>query len=193
MVGTSNNLSESSEETICREEWRDVPGYEGFYQVSDCGRIKSNARKVWNYTKPGRIMRTQIKPNGYAQVCLHGESKTDKHAYVHRLVAQAFIPNERQCKDINHKNFNKLDNRVSNLEWVTRQENIKHFRAGHLVTKYDESKARTLYTKSLQYVVDHKSDVVRLYDSGLSIKKVSDTVGIGKDRVHDILIIFDRI
>lgn len=193
MIGTLNGLSESSEETTSREEWRDISGYEGVYQVSNLGRIKSVTRKVWNYTKPGRIIKPFIKPNGYATLSLHNGTQIEKHVYVHRVVAQAFIPNERNCGDINHKNFDKTDNRVENLEWVTRQENIKHFRAGHLAAKYDEKKTQTLITKSLQYIMDHKDEVIHLYDSGLSVEQVSQSVGIGKDRVHDILVIFSKL
>lgn len=192
MTGTQKISLESSEETTC-EEWRDVPGFDGVYQVSNLGRVRSLPRKVWNYTKPGRIMADYCKPNGYKTVGLSHGGKHCKHAYVHRLVAQAFIPNPENLPEINHKNFDKKDNRVSNLEWVTSAENKAHFRASQYAKLADERKARTLNNKSIQYILDHKDCVCTLYDKGFTIQEVSEQVGIGRDMVRDILVIYERI
>ena len=175
------------------EEWKDIDGYEGIYQVSSFGRVRSLPRKVWNYTKPGRILSPYKKKNGYLQLSLNGDEKREKHAYIHRLVAAAFVPNPNNLKQVNHINFNKEDNRAENLEWVTPQQNILHFRQSALAKKYDTKKAKTLRTKSLQYILDYKRDVCDLYDSGLSITDVSKELRIGKDTVTDILKIFDRV
>lgn len=124
MDGAQKNSSQSSEKTICDEVWKEIPGYEGVYEVSNYGRVRSNARKVWNYTKQGRILKPHRKENGYMQITLCGRSKYEKHAYIHRLVAEAFIPNPNNLPQVNHKDFDKANNCVENLEWVTAAENI---------------------------------------------------------------------
>ena len=86
------------------------------YQVSDFGKIK-NAK--------GKILKTFINDKGYEIVSLSKNGK-QKNERVHRLVATAFIPNEKNKPHINHKDGNKLNNRVENLEWVDRKENIMH-------------------------------------------------------------------
>ena len=107
-----------------KEEWRDIKGYEGIYQVSNLGRVKGLDRIVntWNAYKPlGEKLLKPILRNGYMYVSLQG-----KCFGVHRLVAQAFIPNLENKPQVNHKNENKQDNRVTNLEWVTAKENVNY-------------------------------------------------------------------
>ena len=104
------------------EEWRDVVGYEGKYQVSNLGRVRS----LPNSHHQDVIIMRQSKGNaGYMRVPL-ANNKTHKMGLVHRLVAEAFIPNPENKPQVNHKNGRKDCNIVSNLEWVTRSENQKH-------------------------------------------------------------------
>jgi len=115
-----------------QEIWKKVIGYEAFYEVSNLGNVKSlnrkgryirNNREVF-YSEKGK----NIKPNlsgRYARIALTAEGKT-KHFSVHRLVALAFIPNIEYKLQVNHKNGNKFDNSVENLEWATASENTKH-------------------------------------------------------------------
>ncbi len=106
------------------EKWRDIQGFEGAYQVSSLGNVRSLERHVntWNAYK---TLKTQfLKPckrNGYLYVSLQR-----KQYAVHRLVAEAFIPNPENKPQVNHKNENKSDNRAENLEWVTAKENINY-------------------------------------------------------------------
>lgn len=102
------------------EEWKDIKGYEGLYQVSNLGRIRSFFREG---TKGGIIQQFII--NHYMKVHLF-KNGVGKFIYTHRLVALAFIPNPENKPQINHKNGKKHDNRVVNLEWATSKENIDH-------------------------------------------------------------------
>jgi hypothetical protein len=102
------------------EEWRDIPGFEGLYQASSLGRVKSLQRKH------ELIMRLQTVRNGYIVVSLRIAAGTKKLLRVHRLVAQTFIPNKENKPEVNHKDGNKENNIAQNLEWVTSSENHKH-------------------------------------------------------------------
>lgn len=105
------------------EEWRDIAGFEGKYQVSNFGRVRS-----LSYNKTGRtkVLSTRESNCGYCMVNIQVNAKS-KGFLVHRLVAQAFIPNNFNKPEVNHINGNKLDNRVENLEWVTGRENVRHY------------------------------------------------------------------
>jgi len=121
------------------EVWKDIPGYEGYYQVSNFGRVKSLERIV--HYKPGsksdnfhnchivreRILAQRINTTGYYVVMLSRVAKR-KLVLVHRLIAIAFIPNQdpNTMKDINHKDGCRTNNDINNLEWCSRQYNVLH-------------------------------------------------------------------
>ena len=112
------------------EEWRDVVGYEGLYQVSSEGRVKSLERKVPHCSggeriKKERILKPGVRSKGYLFVVLCAGGKSRMFS-VHRLVCQAFHDNPENKLDVNHINENKTDNRACNLEWSTRKENCNH-------------------------------------------------------------------
>ncbi len=114
---------------ILMELWKDIKGYEGKYQISSYGRVKSLARITKNNHKiPERILNTttRLTKDGYCRVTLIGK-KSRTHDYrVHRLVAEAFIPNPNNKSTVNHIDGNKKNNHVDNLEWNTREENMQH-------------------------------------------------------------------
>jgi hypothetical protein len=112
------------------EIWKDIKGFEAIYQISNLGRVKSLKRSIthsyWGKVNLSeRIKKAFIDRCGYYSVMLHKES-VKKSFSVHRLVALAFIPNENKKLDVNHKNGIKTDNRLENLEWMTRSENVIH-------------------------------------------------------------------
>ena len=114
------------------EEWRPVPGWESVYRISSLGRLKNCTRDVrapWGVRQvKGRIMSTLQNGNGYLFIYLkRGNTRTK--AYLHRLVALAFLPNPDQKPYVNHRNRDRADNRLENLEWATESENTQHWMA----------------------------------------------------------------
>jgi hypothetical protein len=112
------------------EIWKDIEGYEGYYQVSNLGRVKGVERKVLHPRKEfciisEKLLKPQKTKNGYLVLKLHKDS-IYKRMFVHRLVAIAFIENNNDLKDVNHINGIKTDNRIQNLEWCTKSQNQYH-------------------------------------------------------------------
>lgn len=102
------------------EQWRPIKGYEGLYAVSNLGRVKSLSYKCTGVEK---IMKPMKNGGGYLQVGLYKDGKR-KILSVHRLVATAFIPNPLELPEINHRNEDKTNNVVSNIEWCDRRYNL---------------------------------------------------------------------
>src|SRR5699024_1745954 len=121
-----------------KEIWKPITGYEGKYEVSNQGRVKSlsrticcgrNKRTVRNVGE--RIISTKNISHGYKKTDLF-KGNIRKQFFVHRLVAYAFVPNPLKKPNVNHLDGNKLNNRAENLEWVTQKENIHHAMASGL-------------------------------------------------------------
>ena len=107
-----------------QEIWKDVIGYEGIYQISNFGKLKS-----FKKDKNGRILSNVNKNGWYLTVVLSKSgNKEIKTMRIHRMVAEYFIPNPDNKPEVNHKDMNKQNNHVDNLEWCTRKENGQHSR-----------------------------------------------------------------
>ena len=113
------------------EVWKPIDGYDGIYEVSNMGRVRSLDQKVFNrvlgeFIRKGQILKPVPNSNGYLRVSL-GYKKPKKRFFVHRLVAKAFIPNDNPEKNcVNHKDFDYTNNAAENLEWVTHLENVNY-------------------------------------------------------------------
>ena len=136
---------------LLNEEFRDIPDYERLYQVSNYGRIKSLERhQYFRRHINNHIVKLNKTTNGYLSVCLCKNKKTKKFK-VHRLVALAFITNSKNLLEINHKNEDKLDNRVENLEWCSRNYNI-NYGLRNLKHKNKMAKKVNQYDKEGNYI-----------------------------------------
>ena len=142
-----NNFTETE---LTNERWKDIDGYDGAYQVSDLGRVRS-----LKYGKV-RVLRPSKNDNGYLKTVLFKDGDR-KQSYVHRLVAQAFIENDDETKIyINHRDECKQNNRVSNLEYCTPQYNTNYndvqFRKKNSVRR----KIEKLYRQNLSYKENYR-------------------------------------
>lgn len=157
------------------EIWKDVKGYEGLYQVSNLGRVKSLEVKVPSGTKRGgKFFRTKKEKimsksldKGYEFIRLSNNKITKNHR-VHRLVAEAFIPNPNNYPCVNHKDENKLNNCVNNLEWCTTAYNNNY---GTRLTKISKSLTNNpkISKKVNQY--DKNGNFIKQWESMIEVER----------------------
>lgn len=145
-----------------KEIWKDVVGYEGLYEVSNIGRVKSLNKN--NY---GLIMSQYITKKGYFRLQLTKEKRQKKHL-VHRLVAEAFIPNPHNYPEVNHKDEDKLNNKVENLEWCTTHYNVNY---GTSIKKRSKIQSKPI----IQFTLD--GEYIREFDSIASAEKLGFNSG----------------
>lgn len=139
-----------------KEIWKPVVGYEGFYEVSDCGNVRSVSyyscyHKVVKRREP-RMLKLEKTRDGYLRVILSLYGKS-KHYFVHRLVAFAFIPNPNNYPSINHKDENPKNNNVNNLEWCTFKYNSNY---GTLPIRIRKNQTNAPYHSKA--VIQHSKD-----------------------------------
>lgn len=152
------------------EIWKDIAGYEGYYQVSNLGRVKALERVYKqrngltgrdNYrTYPEQMMFVEVDKDGYLKTRLSKDGKQKKF-FIHRLVALNFIPNPDNKPEVNHKSGVKDDNRLDNLEWVTTSENQRHAISNKLyvTAKGEDAGAAKLTEKEVR-------EIHKLYSEG---------------------------
>lgn len=151
------------------EKWKDIEGYEGLYQISSMGNIRSFYPH--NFRKGDRL-RT-FENGGYRRAALYKDGKLCK-ILVHRLVAKAFIPNPDNKPYINHKDGNRSNNNIENLEWVTSRENVLDgVRRGTITT---ENALKKLMKPVKQFTLD--GQYIRSYGSMAEAKRITGATNI---------------
>lgn len=137
------------------EIWKPVVGYEGFYEVSSYGRVRSidhyadtGIRHSEKRFVKGHVLKQREKRNGYLSVDLSKENQV-KTIAVHKLVATAFLEKREQHTQVNHINCDKRDNRVENLEWCTAEENRVHAQEHHLYHNPNKKAVRCKQTNQV--------------------------------------------
>ena len=134
------------------EIWKDIVGYEGQYQVSDIGNVRSVARKDSIGRKCGGVtLRPSHDKYGYLRVTLCKNSKLNTKL-VHRLVAQAFVPNPNGYSEINHRDENKVNNKLSNLEWCDAKHNVNYGTRNTRVSQKLSKKVRAVNVETGEIV-----------------------------------------
>lgn len=149
-----------------KEQWKDIEGYEGLYQVSDRGRIKS-----FNYMNTGKT--GYIRPGkhrlGYLQIRL-AKNGVRKTYYLHRLVAEAFIPNPDNLPEVNHKDEDKTNNQVENLEWCNHRYNVCYGTAIKRTSEKNFNGKKTIPV--CQYTLEGK--LVKIWSSATEAERQTD-------------------
>lgn len=168
------------------EIWKDVAGYEGHYQVSSIGRVKSldrtiQSKLIGDFVKKG-ILLTPSKRGKYLKVSLSKDSAIIQYS-VHRIVATAFIDNPCNKKCVNHINGIKHDNRVENLEWVTYSENTKHSYTNQLQISQKGSDCSQSKTDESSVI-----EMRNIYNSGIiTVTELAKKYGLSISTVSQIL------
>lgn len=169
----------------CSEIWKDIEGYEDYYEVSNLGRIRSKSRvaKTRNgrsHTVKSKVLSPGVWKDGYERVrfSVGGKMTGGK---VHRFVANAFCPNPENKKEVNHINGVKTDNRACNLEWMTRSENQKHaFDKGLQKPQKGSSNPKSKIDEITALTI--KTFIGKKY----SQTKLSELMGVSKWIIQDI-------
>lgn len=182
-----------SVEPLPNEEWRDIVGYEGLYQISNMGRVKGLPRisHFGNRTKriPTRILKPTISKRGYYVIGLSKDSKTKTYT-IHRLLMKAFVPNPENKRAIDHIDTNKLNNSLSNLRWCTDKENsnneiTKEKNRANGLRMWEEgcfdNRNNTHYRKVAQYTRD--GEYIKTWDS---IVEVEAALGIDASSISSL-------
>ena len=162
------------------EVWKD---YDEFYQVSSFGNVRSKdsvVKSTWGgeYFKPGRLLKQNDNGQGYLQVqlCYNGKCKTER---VHRLVAIVFIDNPLRLPKVNHKDTNKRNNAVNNLEWCTQLENVLHAKVNGLMVQ-GETAANSKLTE------EGVLEIKMLIREGFSNKEIANIFGVHPGTINCI-------
>ena len=162
------------------EIWKNIAGYEGRYQVSNLGQIRSvsrwvNAPQERRLFVEGRILSLQRSKVGYVYVSLLGENQKQKRWLVHRLVALTFIPNPCNYPTVNHIDENKSNNRVSNLEWCSYSYNISYGK-GNENRKESKKKKIEMYNRET-------GEYIKTFNS---IDEASEITGVNRTTISEV-------
>lgn len=170
-------------------EWKTINDYP-YYQVSTLGEIKRLSRyNIKGHFLKEKIMKTKIDKQGYEVIGLVNKEGQQKVVKVHRMVALTFIPNPDCKPDVNHKwvdkalsaEENKRDNRIENLEWVTKEENMGHAHRENLVSYKGVKNSQSKLNE--QEIIEIRDK----YSNGLSLKEIADQYGVTNSNIGCIV------
>lgn len=166
-----------------KEIWKDIKNYKGYYQVSNFGNIRSVRRTIkhpWNKfrIRNGKVLKPSINYDGYKHVVLSKDS-IRKSFDVHRLVAETFI--DKTDVIVNHKDGNKLNNNVENLEWMSHQSNMTHAKENGLLSLGEKNGRSKLKEKDVISIREKYSD-------GKTITSLAKDFNISKTTIHDLIV-----
>ena len=168
------------------EIWKPIKGFEGFYEVSNSGVVKSlpriiERRNKWPYPVVERVLSQTPSAKGYLIVGLYKDKAQTKKS-VHVLVAESFIPNPQNKPQVNHLDCNKKNNSVKNLEWCTNEENFEHARKNNLLPTGERCGNSKLTRK--QVIEIRKRHTPNIYGATLALAK---EFGISADNIRGIV------
>lgn len=171
-----------------QEIWKDVVGYEGLYQVSNLGRVKSLARKInrgqYIEYREDILMTLFLNRHGYFTVMLSKNGKKKQHR-IHQMVARAFIPNPENKEMINHIDCNTQNNRVENLEWATNSENQLHAIAHGLKTDIGVNHNLSRLTEeNVRFIREHYKFRDKVYNT----RTLAEMFNVSKSTINDIVL-----
>lgn len=174
-----------------KEEWKDINGFEGLYQVSNHGRVKSLKRVIKrknrgefsdSYPVKEKILKPYVNSIGYETVTLH-----DKNGHspflIHRLVAEVFIPNKQNKPQVNHKDCDKTNNYFKNLEWCTIPENLKHASENNLIARGERVGTAKLSEEAVLSIRNHADNNGRYYGRA----ELADEHGVSEATIKKIV------
>ena len=169
-----------------QEEWRDIKGYEGKYQVSNLGNVKS-----LQYKRLGkaRILIPYISNRGYYTVALSMNSKKAVRT-IHRLVAETFVENIDDLPMVNHVDGNKKNNRADNLEWCTQKHNIEHAWESGLAKK-DNNRVIYQFDLGMNFIKKYKSQTEASKETGIKQSEISKCCNGLRNKAGDYIWCYD--
>lgn len=179
-----------SVESLPGEIWKDIPGYEGLYQISNFARVKSLERVLINpnskrrkvYYASLRILKQS--GNEYKKVAL-ANKRHNKYCSVHRLLAESFMPNPLNYKEVNHIDGNKFNNQLNNLEWCSRKQNAVHAFSTGLINK---DKVRAAVRKNVKRASEAtRKPIVKFSKDGVFVSEFRSLIDAANgNRFHAV-------
>lgn len=170
------------------EIWKEIKGYEGIYSISSFGNVKRHERSVPSKNASRMVLKEKLlkihtNHRGYSYVVFGVNNKSQNYS-IHRLIAEYFIPNPENKEQVNHINGIKSDNRIENLEWATRKENMVHARENNLFPS-DHNRG----IKHGKAILNPKKvrEIRELKDNGKSYKQLADLYSVSMGCIQLIM------
>ena len=175
-----------------KEIWKDIQDYEGLYQISNLGNVRSLKKWCGNrYQEKWKDEIKKLKPtdNGYGYLIISlRKNKKRKNFYIHRLVAKAFLKNEENKSQINHKDYNRYNNKINNLEYCTPKENTMHSSCNMRHSRCVKNKLNAQYIrkKHNKYELTLKRKYIGVFDTLEEAIKIRDDLIKGDDYFDNV-------